>query len=176
MRKKGTISDNTLFAKMLKEDEEENIAPIAYLILELPQKAKSLSPQRSFNDFMNFIAIEDVELKDSEQNIIGIRIQGKDIVRTNEYESNLERVYCYPNPTTDKITFANLTKQIRVKIFNIAGELVYGEQEHVANVNGEWEWDCRNNSGEMVASGIYVYILQDTISGSTKKEKIGIVR
>jgi len=55
-------------------------------------------------------------------------------------------------------------------------ELVYDEQEHETDAKAEWTWDYRNNAGEKVASGIYIYILQDPASRSMKKDKIGVVR
>ncbi|MEK7814231.1 MAG: gliding motility-associated C-terminal domain-containing protein, partial [Candidatus Desantisbacteria bacterium] len=74
------------------------------------------------------------------------------------------------------ITFANLTERVKVKIFNIAGELVYGEYEHQSDINAQWSWDCRNNAGGKVASGIYIYILQDPVSGSIKGDKVGVIK
>ncbi|MFH1563861.1 MAG: fibronectin type III domain-containing protein, partial [Nitrospirota bacterium] len=91
--------------------------------------------------------------------------------------TTLESAYCYPNPTTkDKIIFANLPAgKIKVKIYNIVGEEVR-DDEITRDGNNEWTWNCKNNASERVASGIYIYILQDPVSGSMKKGKLGVIR
>ncbi len=124
---------------------------------------------------MSYISIDEVELRDADENIIEVKIDERNITKV-QHESNLDNAYCYPNPTKDEITFTRLTKQIKVKIFNIAGELVYGEQEHQADGNAKWTWKCINNDGEKIASGIYIYILQDPVSGSMKRGKLGVIR
>ncbi|MEW6609571.1 MAG: carboxypeptidase-like regulatory domain-containing protein, partial [bacterium] len=179
---KGTISDKIFSnnqSRLLLEDdeekEEENIAPLAYLIIDIPQKSRASSYQRTLEQIMNCISIDDVELKDADENVIEVKIDERNITKVQP-ELNLDKVYCYPNPTRDEITFAKLTKDFRVKIFNIAGELVYGEREHTADGSAQWTWKCINNAGEKVASGIYIYILQDPVSGSMKRGKLGVVR
>jgi len=174
---KGTSSDKVLPQResRLMLEEEENIAPLAYLVIDVPQFSKSLASQKTWDQIISSLRIDEVELKDVDENVINVKIDEQNITKV-QYESNLEKVYCYPNPTKDKITFAKLTKRVKVRIFNIAGELVYGEQEHDADVKAEWTWDCKNNAGEKVASGIYIYILQDPVSGSVKKGKLGVMR
>ncbi|MEW6609641.1 MAG: T9SS type A sorting domain-containing protein, partial [bacterium] len=91
--------------------------------------------------------------------------------------TDLQSVYCYPNPTKKgEITFANLPQNrlIKIRIFNIVGELVY-EEEREANSGGKIIWTCRNSANERVASGIYIYILTDRI-GNMKRGKLGIIR
>ncbi len=174
---KGTIADKIFPIEDEATGEEQNIAPIAHLIVDttmVSKKAKSLRDSSTI-DKSNWISIDNVELTDTDGNIIEVKIDTGNIVKPI-YESNLEKVYCYPNPTKNKITFANLTERVKVKIFNIAGELVYGEYEHQSDVNAQWSWDCRNNAGEKVASGIYSYILQDNVSRSMKRGKLGVVR
>ncbi|MEW6618111.1 MAG: 6-bladed beta-propeller [bacterium] len=78
--------------------------------------------------------------------------------------------YCYPNPAKGKKVFFVVPQNTRVslKIFNIAGELVY-EKEEDSGGDGIVEWDCHNSAGERVASGIYIYFIRDDKSSKTGK-------
>ena len=88
-----------------------------------------------------------------------------------------QNIIVYPNPTKEGwITFTRLTERVSVRIFNMAGELVYGEQEHTANDKAEWTWDCKNNDGEKVASGVYIYTIQDSVSGHIEQGKFGVIK
>ncbi len=163
----GTV---TLIEEGTKTASEENIAPIAHVIIK-PNKTKG-AKTLSLDDILSCIKILDVELKNAQGEEIQVNVDDKPPQPT--YESNLDNAYCYPNPTRmGEITFAKLTKQVKVRIFNIAGELVY-KDEWITN--GEWSWRCINNDGEKVASGIYIYILQDSVSGSMKRGKLGVIR
>jgi len=96
---------------------------------------------------------------------------------------NLDRVKVYPNPykpgsgtkfdRPDGIVFDNLTQDVTLKIFNIAGELVYKYETN--NSKGKHEWKAINNSGEKVASGVYVYFISNK-NGDKRKGKIVIIR
>ncbi len=90
--------------------------------------------------------------------------------------NNLERALVYPNPVSKggKVTFDNLPNKepIKLKIFNIAGELVYeGEPTSVPTTI---EWNLRNKDNEDVASGTYLYLLE--YQGLTKRGKIGVIK
>ncbi len=149
---------------------EENIAPIAHVIIT-PRKTKGVRELR-LEDMLSCIEILDVELKNAQGEKIQINVEEKPHKPT--YESNLDNAYCYPNPTKKGwIKFAKLTQTIKVRIFNIVGELIY-EREHPTN--GEWEWQCIDNDGKKVASGIYIYILHDPVSGSMKRGKLGVIK
>ncbi|PJB30187.1 hypothetical protein CO110_01655 [Candidatus Desantisbacteria bacterium CG_4_9_14_3_um_filter_40_11] len=88
-----------------------------------------------------------------------------------------QNIIVYPNPTKEGwITFTRLTERVSVRIFNMAGELVYGEQEHTANDKAEWTWDCKNNDGEKVASGVYIYTIQDSVSGHIEQGRFGVIK
>ncbi|PIP40649.1 hypothetical protein CO110_06030 [Candidatus Desantisbacteria bacterium CG_4_9_14_3_um_filter_40_11] len=100
----------------------------------------------------------------------------KTIFRANNFISTL----AYPNPfypTTlhigKKIKFPYLTGYVKIKIFNIAGEIVY-KFEGDANVQ-EIEWNGKNLEGELVSSGIYIYsIINEKNKSFTGK--IGVIR
>ena len=69
-------------------------------------------------------------------------------------------MYAYPNPwdvrkySKHQITFANLADGVTVKIFTISGFLV----KSVSSASGNAVWDLTNDSGKMVASGLYLYV------------------
>ena len=90
-------------------------------------------------------------------------------------------IIMYPNPyrpgsggnfDAPYITFKNLTENTRIRIFNIAGELV---KEDIANSYGNYEWNACNNSGEKVASGVYI-VLATNDQGMKKTGKIAIIK
>jgi len=92
-------------------------------------------------------------------------------------ETNLDAATAFPVPFRaghghDRITFANLGRGTRVRIYTPQGELV-------RELNGptdasQLDWDVTNGEGTPVASGVYYYRLE---SGSNSKEgKLVIVR
>jgi flagellar hook assembly protein FlgD len=90
---------------------------------------------------------------------------------------NLENVVVYPNPFKPskghtEIRFERLTKNVTIRIYNIAGELVRLEENIIT---GFFDWDVKNDSGEKVASGVYIYVITDD-EGRIKKGKIAIIR
>ncbi|MEW6096357.1 MAG: T9SS type A sorting domain-containing protein [bacterium] len=85
----------------------------------------------------------------------------------------LDKLIVYPNPAREQVTFGdNLPGQIRVRIFNVAGEEVY---EYEGASGGKWTWYLRNKENDKVASGIYIYVIS-TPDGDKKVGKIGVVR
>ena len=83
---------------------------------------------------------------------------------SNKLENDLTQAHCYPNPYKPnsglghtKITFSRLTSHSKLKIFNVAGELVYDTEADTPN--GEFAWNAVNNKGEKLASGVYVYLV-----------------
>lgn len=95
------------------------------------------------------------------------------------------RVYTYPNPynkktATDQLSLkigipAGSNRDVKVKIFNIAGELV--REISAANKAPGYHdviWDRKNDGGQEVASG--VYIAQVEAGGEEKIIKIAIIK
>jgi hypothetical protein len=92
--------------------------------------------------------------------------------------SDFSAVQVFPNPwRSDKhaghpsITFANLPANCTVKIFTTSGR----KAREFNNVSGSMNWDLTNDSGDKVASGVYVYLITDA-QGNKIKGKIGIIR
>ena len=88
---------------------------------------------------------------------------------------NLKNLIVYPQPVkhnSDIITFANITENTEIKIFDINGKLVVDLKEE--DNNGGISWDMKNNKGGRVAAGIYIFYA--TNEKETKTGKIAIVR
>jgi len=88
------------------------------------------------------------------------------------------KIPVYPNPfifrKSNFITFgglneSRLTKEVTIKIFTLAGELVH--QIDQTNCNGQIEWTPPHN----LASGIYIYLITNPI-GERVKGKLGIMK
>ena len=83
----------------------------------------------------------------------------------------------YPNPYKPSkhgsagITFSGLKTGAEIKIYNIAGELVF---EVKVQTDGVYLWDTRNNSGNKIASGVYIYYIKS--DGKIRKGKIALER
>jgi hypothetical protein len=104
------------------------------------------------------------------------------------YKTDLDNVIVYPNPYEpgtggrfdnsvfgEGVIFENLTQRARIRIFNIAGELVADLEETYGN--GRCIWDIRNPSGDKVASGVYIYYITNPDDSSQKaKGKIAILK
>jgi hypothetical protein len=91
--------------------------------------------------------------------------------------------YNYPNPfdptcevTTIKYQVPGSgTCHVSIKIYNIAGELVRTLSKQT--VKGTWEtieWDGKNNDMEIVASGVYIYVIK--AEGLHKCWKMAVIK
>lgn len=87
--------------------------------------------------------------------------------------TDFSKAYCYPNPVKDgnSVIFKGLPPNTKIRIFNIAGEKVF-EEENINN--GTYIWHCEDSTHNKVASGVYLYILTD--GSSMKNGKIAIIR
>ena len=89
---------------------------------------------------------------------------------------DLKNVLVYPNPYRgidstlgEGVVFAGLTANAKLKIFNVAGELVYDAIE--TGGDGRLIWDTKNKTNGKVASGTYVYFISDLAANGLKKIK-----
>lgn len=97
---------------------------------------------------------------------------------------DLNSMVVYPNPLLlaqgqTGFTFRNLPNHpIRIKIYNIAGELVYekGQQLPDTNNGNKLEWGAVNNDNDRVASGVYIFLVEDENTRQQRKGKIAVVR
>ncbi|MBN1621957.1 MAG: fibronectin type III domain-containing protein [Endomicrobiales bacterium] len=77
-----------------------------------------------------------------------------------------------PSRGDDKITFTNLSSMAEIKIFTISGELV--KQIDHSNGDPQFEWDVKNEQGEDLFSGVYLYIIKN--DEDIKKGKLMVIR
>lgn len=93
----------------------------------------------------------------------------------------LDKVLNYPNPFTTRTTFmfqhnqAFVPLKVQVQIYTISGKLVKTLAKTLTNegFNQEGvEWDGRDDYGDKLARGVYVYKISITAPDNTKAEKI----
>jgi hypothetical protein len=91
--------------------------------------------------------------------------------------ADLSSVRIYPNPyrpsvNTNGITFDGLTAGAKIRVFNVAGELV----REIADTNGSGviTFDGKNNGGSSLASGVYIAYIDG--SNGTAKVKFSIIK
>jgi hypothetical protein len=92
--------------------------------------------------------------------------------------SDFSAVQVYPNPwRSDKhagkpVTFANLPVNSMIKLFTTSGHKV---KELSSQNSGLSTWDLTNDSGDKVASGIYIYLITDS-QGDKVKGKVAVIK
>lgn len=92
-------------------------------------------------------------------------------------QATVSTAHVYPNPCSVRdgcngVTFTRLTLTAVIQIYTISGEKVRTIQKY-SNIDSIG-WDLRNEAGEQVASGLYLYFVKG--EGSTKKGKIIVIR
>jgi hypothetical protein len=76
--------------------------------------------------------------------------------------TGLGKIAVYPNPcgvSAPGVTFVNLTMESRVRIYNMAGEIVADLQNSEQTITKVW--DLTSKDGVKVVPGIYVYLVTD---------------
>jgi len=86
--------------------------------------------------------------------------------------SDLSGVFVFPNPFKPasghtQITFSSIATDCTIRIFTIKGELV--RTITVSGGNGQYVWDVKNDAGENVMSGLYVYLVNSSTDSKTGK-------
>ena len=95
---------------------------------------------------------------------------------------DLSNVVCYPNPARDGyINITNLPTDLTdfsLEIFTVTSKLVraFSEDDTESDSKGirKIKWDCKNDSGEKVAPGVYIVLIKN--DSKIKKCKIAIIR
>jgi hypothetical protein len=115
-------------------------------------------------------------------------------------QGDLSKVYAYPNPVRpeyDILGYSNLnninkgvklkglTDNVNIKITDVVGNLVGEAQSNVnyrsssknfAIDGGTAIWNGKNLSNNMVATGVYLFLISDLSTFETKTIKVLIVR
>jgi hypothetical protein len=103
--------------------------------------------------------------------------------------TDLKNVRVYPNPYKpgsgtdfdntslgEGIVFSNLTQSFKLKIFTVAGDLVFSKED-LSDAYGSYLWDTKNEQGVNVASGVYIYLIENALDSSqSAKGKFSILR
>lgn len=83
----------------------------------------------------------------------------------------------FPNPfrpaqghTT--VTFDGITGGAEIRIYNVAGRLVF--EKTIDPSLPSFVWNVKNEAGNDIASGMYIYFIEST--GEQKTGKLGILR
>jgi Peptidase family C25 len=104
-----------------------------------------------------------------------------DFTVTNDEKLLLTRVLNYPNPFTTKTTFwfehnrPNEALNVKVQIFTVTGRLIKTLQQTInttGNRSCELDWDGRDEYGDKIGKGVYVYKLSAVTSDRKKHEVI----
>ena len=87
--------------------------------------------------------------------------------------SDLSKINVFPNPVRHylgqtQVNFSNVTSQVRIRIYNIRGSLV--RDIELGNAGNSVQWNLKNQSGQEVASGIYIYRIE--AKGTESKQYI----
>lgn len=68
----------------------------------------------------------------------------------------------FPNPAKESVRFPITTPdagETILSIYNYAGELIYQSKVYTQQGENAILWHCRNNRGEKLSSGIYLYVI-----------------
>jgi hypothetical protein len=79
------------------------------------------------------------------------------------------------SPETQVVQFINSPPQGTLYIWTVAGDLVRTITQNQANV-GVLEWDTKNEGGEKVTSGVYIFKIIDLVSGQQSFGRLAIIR
>lgn len=99
----------------------------------------------------------------------------------NDEELEISHVLNYPNPFTTRTQFwfehnkPGLDLQVRLQIFTVTGRVIKTFQRTIntpGNRSSELEWDGKDEYGDKVAKGVYLYKLSVTAPNKLRKEKI----
>lgn len=96
----------------------------------------------------------------------------------NDSKIALQNVLNYPNPFTTKTSFhfdhnkAGQDMQVLIQIFTVSGKLVKSLQKDVISSTGHFsdiEWDGRDDYGDAIGKGVYVYKVKVKAQGKTEE-------
>ncbi len=189
VRNAHTESDGSIVVQFnLPVDEESATSPENYsfeptLILEKisldPQNQNQIILIPSKNQSLNAPVTEFILSVQNVYSASGIPLaQNKGSqIRIDFMISSLQQAVIFPNPYIADygngfITFAHLINGTSVKIVTCQGQVIRTLTDE--NNNGTVYWDLKDENGNDVASGVYVFFLFH--SGKQRKGKLAIVR
>lgn len=94
-----------------------------------------------------------------------------------------------------KVVFANLPKDCQVRIYTLAGDLVdvfdhneayqgqdsrwfdtYSNREETVFSGGEHGWDLLSADNQIIARGLYLFVVRDNVTGDTFRGKFVVIK
>ena len=98
-----------------------------------------------------------------------------------------DEVVAYPNPASSEVNInfkLTMSADVTLGIYNVVGELLYTDElqnvvgQQSVTRNERFTWKCKNQVGERVASGVYIYILEAEREGEVVRQtgKVAVVR
>ncbi len=122
----------------------------------------------------NFICDEDIENPETPGSPVDCDTMSLSFEMTVDTGTDINKVYAVPNPyrtgtseeTTPyyhnypdrKIKFFNMPSEAQIKIYTVAGDLVWEGSHYSADgSDGIMNWDAKNKNGQDVGSGVYVF-------------------
>ncbi|MEK7813809.1 MAG: T9SS type A sorting domain-containing protein, partial [Candidatus Desantisbacteria bacterium] len=90
--------------------------------------------------------------------------------------TDFSQLLVFPNPFQpgkgdNVVNFANLPDNTTISIYNLTGELAWEKQ---GIISGSTSWNGRNDAGEPVASGTYIYVIRNA-NGNKKTGKVAVI-
>ena len=93
----------------------------------------------------------------------------------NSFNSTFSTLLNYFNEDLgNKIRFTRLPNKCTISIYTISGELV-DKISHYNKYDGNEWWDLRNGKGDLVAPGLYIYVVEAP-GGGKIIDKFAVVR
>ena len=149
--------------------------------------------QTEFNKTDNFICDEDLSNPADPENPVPCEDVAQMITVTVSAGTDMRLIYAVPNPyrtgtsaethpfyhnyPDGSIKFFNVPKETDIKIYTVSGDLVW--EAHHSSPTGEdgiISWDVKNQSGQDVGSGVYIYRCKNSADGSDAYGKIIVIR
>ncbi len=129
---------------------------------------------KSYNGLSSGIKISEISASSSLMTFM----YGKEIVIVDD----LVNIVCYPNPARKGvINIINLptnVKDFSVEIFTLTSKLVRSfssdDTEYTTDGFRKIKWDCKNDSGEDVAPGVYLVLVKN--NSNKKVFKVAVIR
>lgn len=190
---------NIIFSEALDESLAENINNYT-LILPAVDKDNEIESLQYFESDSCYVAMQfKDELKYTNQTyflkVINIKDLAGNLISNSGNKChfnltsmlglrNLKQMIVYPNPLDisksmiDKFNFINLPTDVsgNIWIYNLDAELIFESKVGPYSINDlmpYFSWECENNYGNRISSGIYFYILR--MGKDSRKGKIIII-
>ena len=98
-------------------------------------------------------------------NIAGLSLPSNILNTASHTITTLKEVVVSPNPFKpytqgiDHVTFHNLSSEFEIRVYTTGGGEVFHKK--TASVSGRYQWDVKNNNGELLKSGVYVCFIKN---------------